>query len=127
MSPPKATLDLDALSVCPNCGQAYLNFCVKCARMLRNETVEQLMIEHGLTLSELIARLALNVHEGSDSALRMALNLVEAFPASRTDVTSGGQPLGKELLDAKDRLLEKLAGLSAGGAKEQSDSNAPGD
>jgi hypothetical protein len=100
--------------VCDKCGQPYLNFCVRCAKQFREEAVENLMEQYGMSLEHLIRTLStflVNCPEPNLAALKLAVDLRSMKPPVRTDVTSGGQPIVFDD-DAKTRLLTKLTQIT---------------
>lgn len=103
-------LPIENYSICDRCGKPYLNFCVSCAKVNREEMVEELMDKFGLTVEELIRTLALEVtkEDVNFGALRLAIEMRSMKPATKTDVTSGGQPLAIDQ-NVKDRLLNKIS------------------
>jgi len=100
-------IPVEHLSICTRCGKPYINFCVTCAKALREEQVEELMEEHGLTLEALIADLTDQVIKGNFGALRLAIEMRSMKPATKADVTSGGQPLSVDP-HAQRRIAAKL-------------------
>ena len=100
------------MNIC-ECGRLYVNFCVHCARKYREELVEQLMDKYNLTVEDLIAKLSYLVNEENMfSALQLALSMKDIRPASKTDITTGGEPLSADLKDVKTRLADKLASFA---------------
>ncbi len=106
------------LSICDHCGQPYLNFCVACAKADREELVESLMDQHGLTVDRLITELTEHVlSDRNFSALKTAIELKSMKPATKADITSGGRPIQVDD-GTKARLLAKVAKLIDARGKE---------
>lgn len=108
-----ATNISENLFICDACGQPYMNFCVHCAKQKREELVEELMDQYGLTVQKLVSELSEHVlNDRNFSALKTAIELKSMRPATKTDITSGGQPirvdeaLRARLLDKVNKLLE---------------------
>jgi len=101
-------IPVEHLSICTRCGKPYLNFCVTCAKALREEQVEELMEKHGLTLESLIVDLSTHLAQGNFGALRLAIEMRSMKPATKADVTSGGQPLNVDP-HAQRRIAAKLS------------------
>lgn len=115
-------MDLENLSVCETCGKPYLNFCVPCAKKLREELVEQLMNDHGMTVESLVALLGEEVIAKKNfAALKLAIELKSMKPPVRTDVTSDGKPLFDDLPNVQSRLTDKIARVIKSGSEKQAD------
>lgn len=96
------------ISICENCGQPYLNFCVSCAKQTREELVEDLMDKYGLSIEKLITELSEHILvDRNFSALRTAIELRSMKPATKADITSGGKPLRIDD-DIKARIAAKV-------------------
>jgi len=106
------------ISICDTCGQPYLNFCVTCAKSNREELVEKLMEDYGLTVERVIEELSEHVlTEKNFSALKTAIELLSMKPPTKTDITSGGKPIKAD--DAtKARLLAKISQLTDTGTED---------
>jgi hypothetical protein len=109
------------ISICENCGQPYLNFCVACAKQNREELVEDLMDQHGLSIERLITELSEHIlNDRNFSALRTAIELRSMKPATKADITSGGKPLRIDD-DTKARILTKVNQLIKSGTADKAD------
>jgi len=100
-------IPVEHLSICERCGKPYINFCVSCAKAQREELVEDLMERHGMTMESLVEELADQVVKGNFGALRLAIEMRSMKPATKADVTSGGQPLNVDP-HAQRRIANKL-------------------
>lgn len=106
------------VSICDKCGQPYLNFCVACAKVTREELVENLMDQYGMTVDRLVKELCDHVLiDRNFAALKTAIELKSMKPATKTDITSGGKPLEVDA-NARTRLLAKLAKFSDAGSAD---------
>jgi hypothetical protein len=102
-------------SLCELCGGTYINFCVRCAKAAREEVVEDLMAQYGMSVTELVAKLSkfVNCPEPNLQAIKIAIELMSMKPPIRTDVTSGGQPIQFDE-DARTRLINKISRIVDG-------------
>lgn len=69
------------------------------------------MEQYGLSVDRLIGDLSDEISKGNFAALRLAIEMRSMKPATKTDVTSGGQPLAVDK-HAQERLASKLAKIT---------------
>lgn len=102
-------LQTDVYSLCDQCGQPYVNFCVRCAKVAREEAVEKLMETYGLTLDNLVSKLSDQILEGNFGALKLAIEMRSMKPAAKSEVIQSQGSIDQE---AKDRISKKLKAVS---------------
>ena len=109
------------ISICEACGRPYLNFCVACAKQSREELVEDLMDQHGLSVERLITELSEHIlNDRHFPALKTAIELRSMRPAQKTDITSGGKPLRVDD-DTKARIAAKVNKLLESDSESEAD------